>query len=202
MLATWLRYGMALVNDLAKYPGTFVGTVDGVESGPCLARLQLTLLPNGGIATRLQLRSPSFGERTDLCLLVGRTWRNLERAKPGNGEASLSGFSTGNQIRHKVATRLRSNQHDQSARLLTWALSDCTCGTMSSTRRQSTCGSIVSSQMSPFGSGWTLAQRRAGSILRKPLVTSHRPASIGALESAAPGSAKPKLRYPNSASET
>jgi hypothetical protein len=41
---------MGLVSELAARVGTYIGTVDGIESGPCIARLAIGVLPNGGVS--------------------------------------------------------------------------------------------------------------------------------------------------------
>jgi hypothetical protein len=40
---------MGIANELAKRPGLYLGTVNGIESGPCVARIEITVLPNGGV---------------------------------------------------------------------------------------------------------------------------------------------------------
>jgi hypothetical protein len=52
---------MALIEQLSGHLGTFVGLVDGPESGPCIARFEFDRLPNGGVLISYEATSREHG---------------------------------------------------------------------------------------------------------------------------------------------
>lgn len=52
---------MALVEQLAARPGVHVGTGDGPESGPFVARIEVAPLPNGGVSIDYEATSREEG---------------------------------------------------------------------------------------------------------------------------------------------
>jgi hypothetical protein len=62
---------MALSADLAIAIGRYRGTGDGVESGPFVARIELSALPNGGVAIDYEASSREHGlQHAEHSLLV------------------------------------------------------------------------------------------------------------------------------------
>lgn len=63
---------MSLAATLAEMPGVYFGTGDGPESGPFLSRIEVSLLPNGGICIDYEATSREQGvqhrERSLLCV--------------------------------------------------------------------------------------------------------------------------------------
>lgn len=52
---------MSLAADLALHPGLYVGTGDGPESGPFVSRIEISSLPNGGVAIDYEASSREQG---------------------------------------------------------------------------------------------------------------------------------------------
>lgn len=52
---------MSLVADLAMSPGLYIGTGDGPESGPFVSRIEVSPLPNGGVAIDYEASSRESG---------------------------------------------------------------------------------------------------------------------------------------------
>ncbi len=52
---------MGIAEEVLKRRGTSIGTVDGVESGPCLARIEVRPLPNGGASIDYEATSREQG---------------------------------------------------------------------------------------------------------------------------------------------
>lgn len=53
--------GMALSSDLVGSTGTYFGTGSGVESGTFVARIQVAILPNGGVSIDYEATSVEEG---------------------------------------------------------------------------------------------------------------------------------------------
>ena len=70
-----LRYilSMSLAQQLAECPGVYVGTGDGIESGPFMSRIEVALLPNGGVSIDYEATSEEQGvlHREHTLLVVG-----------------------------------------------------------------------------------------------------------------------------------
>jgi hypothetical protein len=52
---------MSLVDQLIRGPGVYFGIGDGVESGPFLSRIEVSLLPNGGVSIDYETTSRQQG---------------------------------------------------------------------------------------------------------------------------------------------
>ena len=52
---------MSLAADLALRSGLYIGTGDGVESGPFVSRIEISPLPNGGVAIDYEASSRDQG---------------------------------------------------------------------------------------------------------------------------------------------
>lgn len=90
---------MPLSSTLAMSPGVYFGTGDGIESGPLVARIGLSTLPNGGVTIDYEATSVGQGvqhlERT--MLVTGRmvgtgcTSRTLScRSSPSSSRPRLN----------------------------------------------------------------------------------------------------------------
>jgi hypothetical protein len=63
--------GMSLAHRLAESTGTYFGTGNGVESGPFVARIAVSRLPNGGVAIDYEATSREEGlQHVEHSLLV------------------------------------------------------------------------------------------------------------------------------------
>ena len=70
---------MAVALALAEALGTYFGTGDGDESGPFLARIAVSALPNGGVALDYEATSHEFGlqHREHTMLIAGPEGRDM-----------------------------------------------------------------------------------------------------------------------------
>jgi len=69
---------MSLREDLAQGTGTYFGTGDGPESGPFVARIEVGLLPNGGVSVDYEATSRELGvqHREHTMLVAGPDGRD------------------------------------------------------------------------------------------------------------------------------
>jgi hypothetical protein len=70
---------MGVATTLAAALGTYYGTGDGDESGPFLARIAVSALPNGGVALDYEATSHEFGlqHREHTLLIAGPGGRDM-----------------------------------------------------------------------------------------------------------------------------
>lgn len=96
---------MSIAAALAQAPGVYFGTGDGAESGPFVSRLEVSLLPNGGVCIDYEATSREQG--------VQHRERSLLSAGPDGRDRLFVAHSEAPFVTEMVATEQGSTRFVQ-----------------------------------------------------------------------------------------
>ena len=97
---------MSLALSLAEAPGRYFGTGDGPESGPFVSRIEVSLLPNGGVCIDYEATSREQG--------VQHVERSLLATGPDGRDRLFVAHSEAPFVTEMIAAEAGSNRFVQS----------------------------------------------------------------------------------------